>query len=227
MEEIAETVHARVEAVQTQDVRGDRCIGTVQDNSEHDFAGIQSQVTVPASSAALQAAGMDLMAWRRVASNRFFSLATDSEDERIDQWTVIDEDTCSDTVSLVERRNPRRRLSLQWSQCAPTPINPVGAQPHVPVLDSHEERLQRVREAMRHHAHDESREVRRARDMVRSLADRVGRADPNAGVIPREIRRQQWSFLNIPLMWAASSGDRSCAVLQWLARASHPAITAS
>ena len=104
MEEIAETV-TRVEAFQPQDVPGDRCIDTVQDNSEHDVAGIQSQVTVPASSAALQAAGMDLMGGRRVASNRFFSLATDSEDEQIDQRTVIDQDTCSDTVNLIEQRN--------------------------------------------------------------------------------------------------------------------------
>ena len=35
--------------------------------------------------------------------------------------------------------------------------------------------------------------------------------------MPREIRRKQWSFLNVPLMRAAYSGDRSCAVLQWFA----------
>ena len=54
-------------------------------------------------------------------------------------------------------------------------------------------------------------------EIVQSLAERVGRVDLSAGFVPREIRRQQWSFLNIPLMWTASSGDRSCAVLQWLA----------
>ena len=52
---------------------------------------------------------------------------------------------------------------------------------------------------------------------MQSLAERVGRVDLSAGFVLREIRRQQWSFLNIPLMWAASAGDRSCAVLQWLA----------
>ena len=50
------------------------------------------------------------------------------------------------------------------------------------------------------------REVRRVRDMVMRLVDRVGHVDHSAGVIPREIRRQQWSFLNISLMWAASTG---------------------
>ena len=59
------------------------------------------------------------------------------------------------------------------------------------------------------------REVRRVRDMVMRLVDRVGHVDHSAGVIPREIRRQQWSFLNIPLMWAAATGDRSNVVLQW------------
>ena len=34
----------------------------------------------------------------------------------------------------------------------------------------------------------------------------------------RAIRRQQWSVFNIPLMWAAAMGDRSCPVLQWLAQ---------
>ena len=52
---------------------------------------------------------------------------------------------------------------------------------------------------------------------MQSLAERVGRVDLSAGFVLREIRREQWSFLNIPLMWAASAGDRSCAVLQWLA----------
>ena len=61
------------------------------------------------------------------------------------------------------------------------------------------------------------REVMRAMEIVQSLAQRVGRVDLRAGFVPREIRRQQWSFLKIPLMWAASSGDSSCAVLQWLA----------
>ena len=52
--------------------------------------------------------------------------------------------------------------------------------------------------------------------MVMRLVDRVGHVDFSTGVISREIRQQQWSFLNIPLMWAAT-GDRSNVVLQWLA----------
>ena len=35
--------------------------------------------------------------------------------------------------------------------------------------------------------------------------------------ISRVLRRQQWSALNVPLMWAAADGDRRCAVLKWLA----------
>ena len=37
--------------------------------------------------------------------------------------------------------------------------------------------------------------------------------------VPRQILRQTWSALNVPLMWAASSGDEECPVLLWLARA--------
>ena len=102
---------------------------TVQDNSEHDFVGTQTLVTVPASSVALRAAGVEervSTAGRRVASNRFFFLATDSEDEQIDQRTLMDEDTCSDTVSLVGQRNSGRRLRLRWSEHTPPAVNPTG-----------------------------------------------------------------------------------------------------
>ena len=90
---IAETVQSSVEASQTFEVCGHRC-------NENEIAGIQSQVTVPASSAVLQMAG------RRVVSNRFFSLATDSEDEQIDRRILI----------LVQQRNSGRRLRLSWSR---------------------------------------------------------------------------------------------------------------
>ena len=70
----------------------------IADNSEKDFEGIHTQVIVPASSVSLRAAGAD-------ASNRFFCFATDSEDEQIHQRTLLDEDICSDTVSLVGQRN--------------------------------------------------------------------------------------------------------------------------
>ena len=91
-------------------------------------------------------------------------------------------------------------------------------EPTVPdVPDSHDERLQRVREAIWQESHNMPREVRRARDMVMRLVERVGHVDLSAGVIPGEIRRQQWSFLNILLMWAAATGDRSNVVLHWLA----------
>ena len=197
MEEIADAV-TRAEAFQPQDVPGNRCIETVQDNSEHDVAGIQSQVTVPASSAALQAAGMDLTAGRRVASNRFFSLATDSEDEQIDQRTVNDQDTCSDTVSLIEQRNSGRRLRLRWSEHTAPVVNPTGNVQDAPdVPDSHDRRLMRVRAAMRRD--NPPLEVRRAAELVRSLAERVGQADLEAGV-PRAIRRQQWSVSSVAVV---------------------------
>ena len=63
--------------------------------------------------------------------------------------------------------------------------------------DSHDQRLRRVRQ-------------------------RVKRSDVPAvranQEVPRQILGQTWSTLNVPLMWAASSGDEECPVL-WLAHA--------
>ena len=57
---------------------------------------------------------------------------------------------------------------------------------------------------------------RRVRDMVMRLVDRVGHVDHSTGVIPREIRQQQWLFLNI---------SPSCGRLprgQWLVASARP-----
>ena len=35
--------------------------------------------------------------------------------------------------------------------------------------------------------------------------------------VPRLVLRQQWSALNVPLMWAAAAGDSENPVLSWLA----------
>ena len=61
------------------------------------------------------------------------------------------------------------------------------------------------------------RAVRHVVDAVRLLVERVGRWDASEG-LPRAIRRQQWSIFNVPIMWAAATGDRSCGVLQWVAQ---------
>ena len=54
--------------------------------------------------------------------------------------------------------------------------------------------------------------------MVTSLASRIGPVRDDQGV-PRQILRQQWSALNVPLMWGAAEGDRESPVLLWLADA--------
>ena len=59
---------------------------------------------------------------------------------------------------------------------------------------------------------------RHAVDVVKSLVERIGRWEVSEGV-PRQLRRQQWSMFNVPIMWDAASGDRSCGVLQWVAQA--------
>ena len=119
----------------------------------------------------------------------------------------MDEDTFSDTVSFVGQRNSGRRLRLRWSEHTP-PVNATGNLQVPDVPDSHDRRLMRVRAAMRRDSPQP--EVRRAAQVVRSLAERVGQADLEAGV-PRAIRRHQ-SVFNIILMCAVASGDRSCPV---------------
>ena len=88
--------------------------------------------------------------------------------------------------------------------------------------DSHEERVARVRQLMRRPIHQRElpgmREVRAAMRLFRNLGERVGPVDFD-GEIPRAIRRQQWSAVYVPLMWAAASGDRECPLLHWLSNA--------
>ena len=58
-------------------------------------------------------------------------------------------------------------------------------------------------------------EVRTAATLIRSLAARVGPV-PTGGNLPSAIRRQRWSPLNVPLMWAAAGHQESCPLLEWL-----------
>ena len=58
-------------------------------------------------------------------------------------------------------------------------------------------------------------EVHAAATMVRSLADRVGPM-PRGSILPGAIRRQRWSVMYVPLMWAAAGQAASCPLLEWL-----------
>ena len=74
--------------------------------------------------------------------------------------------------------------------------------------DSHEERLARVRQLVRQPRQRMApglREVQAATQVFRHLAERVGAVDPQ-GEIPHAIRRQHWSAVHVPLMWAAACG---------------------
>ena len=101
---------------------------------------------------------------------------------------------CSDT----EEAGPSRRLRLVWN-------NPVQEIP-----DSHDQRVARVRDAM-----IEERRQRQVRDAEVFMTKRVGPVLRTEDSIPRTTRRQQWSALNVPLMWSAAEGNRGCSVLEW------------
>ena len=60
-----------------------------------------------------------------------------------------------------------------------------------------------------------SPEVRTAATMIRSLANRVGPI-PRGSILPGGIRRQRWSSMYVPLMWAAAGQATTCPLLEWL-----------
>ena len=72
--------------------------------------------------------------------------------------------------------------------------------------DSHEDRLGRVRHVVQEErrANIQQRQVLVAEEFIRSVISRVGPVRRSQDQIPRSLRRQQWSALNVPLMWAAA-----------------------
>ena len=50
--------------------------------------------------------------------------------------------------------------------------------------------------------------VRAAEALVNSLVQRIGPVLPG-GVVPRALRQQRWSPMNVPLMWGAASDRES------------------
>ena len=117
----------------------------------------------------------------------------------------------SDTESVQCQSNRRRRLQLTWNseqQDVPPPI--VVQDPP----DSHDERVARVRQTMRQERRERQFQV--AEQFILSVVDRVGPI-PMEGGIPCMLHREQWSVLNVPLMWSAAEGNRQCWTLEWLA----------
>ena len=108
------------------------------------------ETTQPATPGALRTAG--------VRTNRFFSLATDSDQE----------EQTSDTVCLPERSVRRRRLHLRWN-----PDNAQQTATQVDPLDSHDQRLEGVRRSIQEQSRERKGQhaVRVARGLMRSLAE--------------------------------------------------------
>ena len=104
--------------------------------------------------------------------------------------------------------------------------------------DTHDDRLRRVRQALRQDAPQGipcevvqggtpqmlHRQARAAQILIQELSRRVGSV-PGGTSIPRIVWEQRWSPLNVPLMWAAAQ-EPSTPVLDWLIAtiANFPAI---
>ena len=129
---------------------------------------------------------------------------------------------CTDTESSIEEiRMPTRVPGRLVLTSGSLPVTQVRAPDNhdegsVPVeqenaADSHEERFARVRQTIQH----ERRQIAAVEQFIRTVVERVGPINPEMD-IPRRLRRQQWSALNVPLMWSAAEGNRQCAMLEWL-----------
>ena len=59
------------------------------------------------------------------------------------------------------------------------------------------------------------RDTRAVSNLFEQLAGRVG-AIPVGGELPRALRQQRWSPVNVPLIWAAAGDDDTNPVLEWL-----------
>ena len=126
------------------------------------------------------------------------------------------ETSTTNRISVLGGDVPRRRsvlvsrvVPLQTNVAAPTARDlcesdtksVVSRQNFADLDDSHDQRLRRVRQRVKRS------DVAAVVEVFRALSGRVGPVSANQEV-PRVILRQTWSALNIPLMWAASSGDR-------------------
>ena len=85
----------------------------------------------------------------------------------------------------------------------------LAAQDEAAPMDSHDQRLERVRRVVQRERND--RRVL-ASEFVITAAERIGFVDPG-GEIPRQVRQLRWSVFNVPLMWAAAAAEDDCAVL--------------
>ena len=113
----------------------------------------------------------------------------------LDPPVLADDPSCSDTESAMEVDDPQV----------------VHRQQRLRLIWNSQDRLQ---PSVLH------RDARTASCLVRGLARRVGFV-PIGAPLPRAIRQQRWSPLNVPLMWAAAGHELSTPVLDWLITEAH------
>ena len=143
----------------------------------------------------------------------------------IDSDNLSDTATDPDNVPVVVQPRRRRRLVLVPQPSGGTQQS-VQDLPHSTAIDSpdsHDNRLRRVRQALQPQGIPSEvvqggtpqmlhRQARAAQIFIQELSRRVGSV-PGGSSIPRIVREQRWSPLNVPLMWAAAGQDPSTPVL--------------
>ena len=66
------------------------------------------------------------------------------------------------------------------------------------------------------------RDVLAMERFVRDLATRIG-PQVEGAPIPSAVRRQRWSLMNVPIMWAAAGQEQNTPVVDWLVLTLHDA----
>ena len=171
--------------------------------------------TVPASSGAVAAqlgaisgdpgqfVSVPTVPGERVPVREFDLTRCDSDEDIQRDGHVITE---SVTESCREVVRPSRRLRLMWSQ-------------EQVAVDSHDERLVRVRQMVQEEVRGgqpqvTDRDVHGVIALFSNLARRVG-AVPRGAPLPAAIRSQRWSPLMVPLLWSAAGEDQSVPIVEW------------
>ena len=132
-------------------------------------------------------------------------------------------------IRLTERDVPADDSELATVPCSPCGVNATVESRFFCLTDESEDTLsdtesvgedspprRRLRLLWQAQAHTEvHRDVQVASHLIQGLARRIGHVvegDP----IPRAIRQQRWSPLNVPLIWSAAGSVGTTPLLEWM-----------
>ena len=129
-------------------------------------------------------------------------------------------EVAQDETSRCDRRGVRSTRMRGRAALHPPPAEVLATSHSVETRPTSPQQAARARPAqpVRNNLTRGARDVIDAANLAQGLAHRAGQVAPGAQ-IPGIIRRQKWSPLNVPLMWAAAGPHDTTPVLEWLINA--------